>query len=205
MSRKRFPRSPIRWWPIRWRDVGVVYRKELTDSLRDRRTVISMVAVPLLLIPVLTLIIGVVSARLIGRAMQEIPEVMVVGGEDSPKVLAELKAFKEIAIVPASADYAQRIARKQLRAAVRIPGDFDAELERGGTATVDIYMYEGELKSGFGADRLQTFFRDLRDRQIRARLASRGLPASVADPIRVEQKNIAQAQQVGGAERWIST
>ena len=39
--------------------------------------------------------------------------------------------------------------------------------------TVKIYMYEGELKSGFGADRLQKFFRDLyADRSIRERLAS---------------------------------
>ncbi len=29
---------------VSWRNIGVVYRKELTDSLRDRRTVISMVA-----------------------------------------------------------------------------------------------------------------------------------------------------------------
>ena len=75
-----------------WQDIyelekrGVVYRKELTDSLRDRRTVMSMVLVPILLMPLLTIGAGVLAALLFGRAMQETPTVMVLGGEDSPKV-----------------------------------------------------------------------------------------------------------------------
>src|SRR3981189_1615857 len=35
------------------RNIGIVYRKELIDSLRERRTVISMIVVPLVLIPLL--------------------------------------------------------------------------------------------------------------------------------------------------------
>ena len=37
------------------RNISTVYRKELLDSLRDRRTVISMIVVPLLLMPLLTI------------------------------------------------------------------------------------------------------------------------------------------------------
>ena len=39
-----------------WRNIGTVYRKELRDSLRDRRTVISMIVVPVLLMPLLTIV-----------------------------------------------------------------------------------------------------------------------------------------------------
>ena len=46
------------------RNVGIVYRKELIDSLRDRRTVLSMVAVPLLLMPLLTIGIEVIRETL---------------------------------------------------------------------------------------------------------------------------------------------
>jgi len=44
------------------RNIGIVYRKELIDSLRDRRTVISMIVVPLVLMPLLTIGLGVVLA-----------------------------------------------------------------------------------------------------------------------------------------------
>src|SRR6266481_128552 len=45
------------------RNIGIVYRKELIDSLRDRRTLISMIAVPLLLMPLLTIGLLVVLIR----------------------------------------------------------------------------------------------------------------------------------------------
>jgi len=50
------------------RNIGIVYRKELIDSLRDRRTVISMIIVPLLLMPLLTIGIGGVLVRQVGEA-----------------------------------------------------------------------------------------------------------------------------------------
>jgi sodium transport system permease protein len=47
------------------RNVGIVYHKELIDSLRDRRTVISMIVVPLLLMPLLTIGMGALSLTLV--------------------------------------------------------------------------------------------------------------------------------------------
>jgi sodium transport system permease protein len=180
------------------RNIGIVYRKELTDSLRDRRTVISMVLVPILLMPLLTIGAGILSILLFGRAMQEIPTVMVLGGEDSPKVLAELHALKDIAIVPGRHDYAQEISNKLVRAAVEIPPGFDASVERGEILTVRIDMYQGELRSSFAADRLQRFFRDLRDRVVTERLAARQLPANLIEPFKIEQQNVASPEKVSG-------
>src|ERR1700676_3120470 len=181
-----------------WRNVGVVYRKELTDSLRDRRTVLSMIAVPILLMPMLTIGLGVVSVLLFGRAMLEIPTVMVLGGQDSPAILAALHALPEIRIVPARPNYVQEISEKQIRAAVEIPRDFDAAVARGDPVTVRIDMYQGELKSGFGADRVQKFFTDYRDAVVRQRLQSRQLPARLAAPFVIEQKNVVAPEKVGG-------
>ena len=41
-----------------WRNIGIVYRKEMLESLRDRRTLISTILVPILLFPVLTVGVG---------------------------------------------------------------------------------------------------------------------------------------------------
>jgi sodium transport system permease protein len=60
-------------------------------------------------------------------------------------------------------------------------------------------MYEGEIKSGFGADRLQKFFRDLRDRTVEANLHARQLPESMIRPFEIRQQNVAPAEKVGGA------
>jgi len=181
------------------RNVGIVYHKELIDSLRDRRTVISMIAVPLLLMPLLTIGMGALSLTLVDEARKEIPRVMILGGDDSPAVVAELKQLRDLRIVPAKPDFAEEISNKQIRAAVEIPEGFEAKLAAGETSTVTIFMYEGELKSGFGAGRLQQFFRELRDRAIREHLDARRLPDSLVHPFDIEEKNVAPPEKVGGA------
>src|ERR1700675_3362187 len=181
------------------RHIGIVYRKELVDSLRDRRTLISMTAVPLLLMPLLTIGLGVVTARQVGQAREEIPEVMILGGEDSPNLRAELAKLEGVQIVAQESDYAEEISSKQIRAAVEIPAGFDAKLAAGEPMSVKIYMYEGELKSGFGADRMQKFFRDLRDRAIRERLEARHLPESLIRPFNIRQQNVAPPEKVSGS------
>ena len=66
------------------RNIWIVYRKELTESLRDRRTLITTFLVPLLIIPVLGAGFTAVMAGVIGKAKKEKPSVMIVGGTDSP-------------------------------------------------------------------------------------------------------------------------
>ena len=48
------------------RNIGIVYRKELTEALRDRRTLLSSILVPLLLFPVLGVAIGYAFVELVG-------------------------------------------------------------------------------------------------------------------------------------------
>ena len=182
-----------------FRNIGIVYRKELVDSLRDQRTLVSMIAVPLLLMPLLTIGLLVVMIRQVGEASVEVPKVMILGGEDSPKVRAKLEQLDGVEIVPQKPDYAEEISNKQIRAAVEIPPGFDAKLADGEPMNVKIYMYQGELKSGFGAGRLEKFFRDLRDRAIRERLEARNLPETLVRPFEIKQQNVASPEKVGGA------
>jgi sodium transport system permease protein len=179
-------------------NVVTVFLKELRDSLRDRRTLISMIVVPTLMIPGLMLIAGVISYKVVRKAQAEAPSVMLLGGEDSPSVRAALAANPKIKILPTTADWKQRITDKQLRAAVEIPPGFDATLARGETAVVKIFNYESELRSGFAVGELRNFFNDYRDKTVTARLVEHGLPAALVKPFEVKTENVAPPERVGG-------
>jgi sodium transport system permease protein len=180
------------------RNVLTVYLKELRDSLRDRRTLISMIVVPTLMIPGIMLVAGVISYKVVNKARAEIPTVMVLGGDDSPAVRSALAANPRIRLVPAAGDWRQRITDKRLRAAVEIPAGFDAALGRGAPTALKIYDYESELRSGFAVGELRRFFTDYRDRIITVRLAERGLPAALVKPFEVRTENVAPPEKVGG-------
>ena len=64
--------------------IAIVYFKEWRELLRDRRTIISMVVVPVLIMPVLMVTVGTTATKLVGKARQETPKVMLLGGADSP-------------------------------------------------------------------------------------------------------------------------
>jgi sodium transport system permease protein len=180
------------------RNVFTVFRKELRDSLRDRRTLISMIVVPTLMIPGIMLIGGVISFRVVRKAREEVPVVMVLGGDDSPLVRAALDSDRKIRLVPATADWKQRIVDKTVRAAVEVPAGFDAALARGEAVTVTIRDYEGELRSGFAVGELRSLFGDYREKTIAARLVAHGLPAALVKPFEVKVENVAPPEKVGG-------
>src|SRR5260370_18520029 len=112
------------------RNFGIVYRKELTEVLRDRRTLISTILVPLLLFPVLSVGFGSLAVSLVGKAKEETPKVMLRGGQDSPAVVEGLKKLDKIEIVPETSNWKDEIINKEIRTAVPIPAGFQPTVSR---------------------------------------------------------------------------
>nr|HPG17352.1 hypothetical protein [Opitutaceae bacterium] len=183
---------------MNWHNVWTVFAKELRDTIRDRRTLISTLVLPMLAMPLILLGVGSVAYKSFAKAQAEVPQVAILGGESSPAVREALAAHTKLAVVPAPEGWRQQIADKQLRAAVEIPNGFDAALARGEPATVRIYHYDGELRSGLAVSEVRRFFGAYRDKQVAARLAGRGLPASFVKPFDVRTENVAPPEKVGG-------
>lgn len=178
--------------------VFVIFRKELRDLLRDRRTVISMIVVPVALMPLLMLGAGYLTQRTVQKARATAPTVMVIGGEDSPRARAALEQHPGVQLTPFIADWRQRISDKKLRAAVRLSPGFDVDVAEGKPASVTIYSHEGELRSEFAAAELRRVFADHSSREIADRLAARGLPRSFIRPFDIKTENVAPPEKVAG-------
>jgi sodium transport system permease protein len=181
------------------RNVGIVYRKELTEAIRDRRTVISTILVPLLLFPVLSVGFGSLAVMLVGKAKEEVPKVMLRGGEDSPDVVRGLKKLDKIEIVPETPNWKDQIINKEVRAAVEIPSGFQADVAQQKQDTVNIYDYEGELKSEFASDKVEKYLKDYSDTVVKDRLAAKNLPVGVLKPFELKRENVAPPEKVSGA------
>jgi len=179
--------------------IGIVYRKEFTEWVRDRRTLISTVLVPLFFFPIIMVGFTALAVVMMDTAQKETPKVMVLGGEDSPQLLAELRKAESLKIAPFSANWKEQISDKEIRAAVEIPRGFQAALEKGEAKTVKIYFYEGETKSSFGADHIQKFLKDYREQVVKERLAAKNVPPSVLTPFEIHQENVAPPEKVSGA------
>jgi len=180
------------------RAIGIVFRKEFVDLIRDRRTLISMVLVPVLVMPLLILGMGYLTSVTVKKARQEKPKVMMLGGADSPRLTETLQTHDSIQWVPADPDFTNQISSKTLRAALDIPDGFDAALENEEPVTVRIYLHEGEMKSGFASRTLDTLLREYRERVVSERLEARQVPESLLEPFKIQRENVAPAAKVTG-------
>lgn len=181
-----------------WRNIFTIYRKELIDSLRDRRTLISTIVIPTVVMPTLIFGMGKIATTVVSKAKAEVPRIMILGGEDSPGITTRLNESKKFAVVAASPDWKEQISEKKVRAVVTLPPAFEASLHQGKADPVKLFHYEGELKSTFAVNELDNFFRSLRENAVREQLVARSLPPTFVKPFEIQRENVAPPEKVGG-------
>lgn len=183
---------------MRWQNILIVYAKELRDMLRDRRTLMSMIIVPTLLMPGITIVTIAVSARAAARARSEVPKVIILGGDDSPRFREALSRSDKIRVISTPADWRQSIVDKAAQAVVEIPAGFDAALTNEKPADLRIYDYLHEMRSENAASLVRELAGHYRDEIVNARLTQRGLARTLIQPFEVKTENVAPPERVGG-------
>ena len=181
------------------RNIGIVYRKELTEALRDRRTLITTFLVPLLMIPILGAGFTGVMSAVIGNAKKERAKVAIVGGQDSPAVVEALRHNAKLNVLPAAEDWRNQVVDKTIRAAVEIPPHFEQDLGKGNAGTVTINVYGGELKSELAAVNVEAVLKEYRDSIATGQLEANHLPTGLLRPFDVKRQNIAPPEKITGA------
>ena len=184
---------------MKLRNILTVYRKELRDLLRDRRTLFGMLVFPLVLFPLLTVGFGEVQKKAIRSAQKKSVKVMLLGEENAPGLAARLRESDGLEVVPATGDYVQQINEKKLQAAVEFPPGFEQKATTGTeTPRLAIYDYTAELRSEAAADRIDEVASKYRDQVVVERLGAKGLTKELLDPVQTRAVNVATAEKVGG-------
>ncbi len=177
--------------------IFIVYRKEMLDMLRDRRTIISMVIVPLLLFPIMTMGIGSVISSQIEKTQAEIHTIAIRGGEFYPELADYLKNSRVLRIVKVD-DYQNAIKEKRINAAIEFSSDAQDTVESGGSASVKVYYDAAEIKSEFARDKIYRLLGEFEDSIAARRLNEIGGDLGLLDPLITESTNLASREKMSG-------
>jgi sodium transport system permease protein len=182
------------------RNIGIVYRKELMDTMRDRRMIVGSIIVPLLTFPAIILIILLVAVFVIPKAMKENPTVMLKGEEFAPALAKVLRAEEKLKVVPFAADCVQQINDKKLRVVVEFPEGFEDNLRSKPQETqiVKLLYYEGEARSMSVIRQAEKTVKAYGDGIVTERLAAAKLAAADVSVFGLEKLNVASAEKVTG-------
>ena len=170
----------------------VVYRKEMRDALRDRRTLLMVLVSSVLIGPLVLLAISALVAGFEARA--ELREVYVAGLESAPTLKNYLERQTFI-VREAPGDYETQLRKSQFAdPVIVVPRDFESALQRGDAPVVEIVSDSINQRSRAGAGRLEQLLGGFGRERARLALALRGVAPDLLEPLQVEERDLASTQ-----------
>jgi sodium transport system permease protein len=179
------------------RKVKVIYFKEMLDTLRDRRTLISMILIPIILFPVLMIGMSAVMVMMIERTEAEVTRIVIAGKEFAPALVSSIGHDETFEIVEEE-DFKSALKKKKISAALEFPADFEKKIREQESTEAIIYYDAAELKSEITSDKLKDVLKDYQDSVVTARLKDRQIDKSLLHPIKISEENLASKEKMGG-------
>ncbi len=172
--------------------VLTIYRKEIIDALRDRRTLLTVLASSVLMGPLVLLAISGLVASLEANAEQR--EVVVAGIDRAP-TLVNFLARQTYTVKPAPADYEALLRKAKLTdAVVVVPADFEAALVRGDAPILEVVSDSANQRSQASAGRVFRLLEGFGRERATLTIALRGVSPEALEPLRVAERDLASTQ-----------
>jgi sodium transport system permease protein len=203
---------------MRWSNVALIFRREVRDQVRDRRTLFMIFVLPILLYPLLG--IGVLK---FAATLEEKPRiVVVVGSENLPKAPRLLNADGDgfnpdlfdspteaerlvVQQESGSSPWADPVWREQeirhgsASAVMVIPTDMKSQLQQEHDVNIPIKYKSVDEPSQITYFRLKELLERWKTSIVAARLKRDQKTESYTEPIRVKAEDVATAREVGGS------
>ncbi|MFY2762472.1 ABC transporter permease [Arenimonas sp. MALMAid1274] len=174
-----------------------VFLKEVTENLRDRKTVVNALVMGPLLGPIFfAMMMGFIISKQIKSAEKPL-ELPVVGAEHAPNLVAWLQR-QSVQVQPAPADTAAAVRKRDARAVLVIPDTFGAHWRKGETAQVEVVFDSSDQDSRAPVARITGLLEAYSRQQSAMRIAARGLHPAVLSPVVVSENDLASTQQRAG-------
>ncbi|MFQ5638101.1 MAG: ABC transporter permease subunit [bacterium] len=180
-----------------------IFKKELIDTLRDRRTIIAMVLVPVMMIPLMLMVMTRIQSSQAKKAREEVLTVGLVthgNAADFKNMLERKDRVTVIEDIPTdSAGIATLITEDSLDAAFIFVEDFDQRVAELRAGRLKFYFKSTE-DDDITKDRLQDFVERFEKKLVSARFRELNIDKRIIKPLTMVETNIAtKKERVGRA------
>ena len=181
----------------------LVFKKELKELLRDRKTLFFMIALPMLLFPLIFGAMIFFTSNAVKEAESKVLNYAIVGEQYSPDIAEGLaNATDQFARVEieSDADYAELIKSKQVDFVIEVPASFSTQVLSSEQHVVKLYLNDSGLNKVYS--RVREVVGELSDDMQRAAFSELGVSETqqlaILKPISLEKENVADARENWG-------
>jgi len=175
---------------------ATIFRKEFTDTIRDRRTLFVMIVFPLLLVPALMIIVTNMQMSSMKKAEEKTLRVALVARGNAAGLLAGLTGRPDIRVVegiPADSMEAM-IARDSIDAGVVVAADFDAHVADMKSGTIRLF-YKSSDDFDMVKRRLSDIIAVYEKTIVTGRFARLRIDAGIVTPLSIEEHDVASMKE----------
>jgi sodium transport system permease protein len=178
------------------RTIVVIFRKELMDTLRDRRTLISMIAIPLLLIPLLIGVSTKVVRSQLEKAQERVLRIAVQFSGNAAGFGTILRNESKVSVTQnLSADSARAlIAVDSLDAFILFAPDFDEQVAKLRPGNVTLTYKAAELRS-IEKMRMSALLDRYNESLRAARFKKLNIDESIIRTMQIDEQNMASTRE----------
>lgn len=186
-------------------NVVTIFKKEMTDTLRDRRTLIFMLLIPIAAIPLLMMGLSSLMVSQITKVKEEPSEIVIERESFLPEELRSMFAEAPGLSIKTEDEFEGKDLMDELKQGnfqvlVVVSDGFGSDLEQENQTEIEIFYDEAELKSEFAERKIKDILTDYKDRIVQQRMEGRGLSAEILSPFAVKSQNVAPLKKMAGKE-----
>lgn len=176
--------------------ISAVLRKELKESVRDRKATMNTLLLGPILIPILLLGLVWFSASAQMEKAEATLEVSVVGGERAPNLMQFLRQ-QGVELLPAPTDPEAAVRSQTLPLVLRIPEGFAAQWDTGTPAEIELMSDSSRRESTIPVQRLEGLLHQYSRKIGTLRLQLRGVSPNATVPILISHVDLSTPKSRG--------
>ncbi|MGL5151897.1 MAG: ABC transporter permease [Clostridium sp.] len=164
----------------------IIFKKELTDFLRDKKTLIFTILLPVLVFPAIFKVMSITMENTTTEATKEIN--IAIDGNINSGLIPVLEQQESIFIKEFDNPY-EALKNGDLQLILKIPDDFDRKVSLGETPLLEILIDDESQKSTIASSIVQQISTLYSQDLIKQKLSAQGIDPSILEPYKVEIKS----------------
>jgi sodium transport system permease protein len=176
--------------------LGTVYRKEVRENLRDRRSLFNSVLLGPILFPVLFIGLAYFASSKQQESAEKVLEVPVAGAEYAPNLVGFLEQ-QGVIIQSAPQDPEAAVKSQDVQVIIRIPEAFAEQWKAGKPAVVEVIADPSRRESSIPMQRVEGLLHAYGAQIGQLRLQLRGVSPTLRSPIMVKEVDLSTPQSRG--------
>lgn len=179
--------------------IGIVFKKEMKDLFRDRKTLVIGILIPLLIFPIMFGFMGKGMEKNTKQVTENLKIAIVDNGNSS--LGAFLKSQKNLNIVD-SKDIKKDVQDGKVYVGIVIPKDFENNIKNEKTSEINIMYDDTNQNSDMAMSIVASLINEAYSKEvISSRLKARGIDVSIINPLSIKEETV--AKEKGGMGKLI--